>query len=387
MTGTGAWFMRGQGTTQILDVNTATFVPPFTVDIPSGTFQIAEATTCSSTVTLTQGTLDLNDFDLTCNLFSSSNSNTRTIDFGTGEINVTGNNASVLNIGTVTNFTYFGTPTFNFTYSGSTGTRVISFGAALESNVPNINVTAGTDIITTGSSRYKNLNFTGFSGTLTNNTRIIFGNLTISSGMTLTAGTLSTTFAATSGTQEITTNGKTLDFPIIIDGVGGTVQLADALTIGSTRTLTLTNGTLDLNDFDLTTGSFNSNNSNTRVLTLGTGTFNITGFGTAFDITNGTNLTVNRGTSIINMSSTSSKTFAGGGKTYYKLIQNGTGALTLTGANTFHDISNTVQPTTITFPASTTTSVSNFTVKGTSGNVVSLRSSTTGTQFTLTYVP
>jgi len=393
MTGTGAWVMNGQGTTQILDVNTATFVPPITIESPSGTFQLAENTTCSGTVTLNQGTLDLNDFDLTCNIFSSSNSNTRVIAFGTGEINITGNNNTVLIMGTGTNFTYTGTPTLNFTYSGGTGTRGISATTTtlggLESNVLNYNISAGTDIIDTLSNRtFKNLNFTGFTGTLTNTSRTIFGNLTISSGMTLTAGTSVTTFSATSGTQEITSAGKTFDFPVTIDGVGGTVELQDALTIGSTRTLTLTNGTLDLNDFDLSTGLFSSNNSNTRVLTLGTGTMTITGSGsTAFDITDGTNLTVNRDTSIINMASASAKTFAGGGKTYYRLNQGGAGILTITGANTFYDITNTTQPATITFPASTTTSVSNFSARGTSGNLISLRSSTPGTQFTLTYIP
>jgi hypothetical protein len=86
------------------------------------------------------------------------------------------------------------------------------------------------------------------------------------------------------------------------------------------------------------------------------------------------------------MTSTSAKTFAGGGLTYYKLNQGGTGTLTLTGANTFFDMTNTVQPCTITFPASTTTSFSNFNVDGTAGNLVSLRSSTTGTRYTLAKV-
>jgi hypothetical protein len=253
MTGTGGWNINGQGTTQILDVNTATFVPPITINIPTGTFQLAENTTCSATVTLTQGTLDLNDFDLTCNIFSSSNSNTRVIDFGTGEINVTGNNATIFSMGTSTNFTYTGTPTLNFTYSGGTGTRGIAPPdttlGGVESNALNYNISAGTDIINTFSNRtFKNLNFTGFTGTLTNTSRTIFGNLTISSGMTLTDGTSITTFAATSGTQTITSNDKTLDFPVTINGVGGTFQMADALTLGSTRTLTLNAGTVKFKD-------------------------------------------------------------------------------------------------------------------------------------------
>jgi hypothetical protein len=392
MTGTGEWLMRSRGTTQILDVNTVTFTPPIEIDVPTGTFQLAENTTFSSTVTLTQGTLNLNNNTLTCNAFASSNSNTRVIAFGTGNITVTGNDASVWQLNTITNFSYTGTPTVNFTYSGSTGTRTITNGNAAtqtESTAININITAGTDTINFGTvNGIKNLSFTGFAGTLNSNNITIYGNLTVSSGMTLTASTNATAFGATSGTQEITSNGKTFDFPITQDGIGGTVKLIDNLTMGSTRTYFLNNGTLNLNNFNLSTGLFSSSNSNTRVLTLGTGTMTITGSGsTAFNITDGTNLTVNRGTSIINMASASAKTFAGGGKTYYRLNQGGAGILTITGANTFHDIINTTQPATITFPASTTTTVSNFSARGTSGNLISLRSSTPGTQFTLTYVP
>jgi lipopolysaccharide export system protein LptA len=244
MTGTVQWIMSGQGTTQILDTNTATFVPPIIIESPSGTLQLAENTTFSSNVNLISGTLDLNDFDLTAQRITSDNSNTRTIDFGTGEINLTGNALTILNMTTTTNFTYTGTPTINCTYSGSTGTRTLSFGAATESNVLNINITAGTDSFSSGASRFKNIDFTGFAGTFTNSSRVIYGNLTISSGMTLTAGTLTTTFAATSGTQTITSNGKTLDFPVTFNGLGGTREMADALTIGSTKLLFLLAGTV-----------------------------------------------------------------------------------------------------------------------------------------------
>jgi hypothetical protein len=78
------------------------------------------------------------------------------------------------------------------------------------------------------------------------------------------------------------------------------------------------------------------------------------------------------------------KTFAGGGGVYpYTLNQGGAGTLFITGANTFANMTNTVQPTTITFPASTTTTFSNFNVNGTAGNLVTLNSSSPGTQFTL----
>jgi hypothetical protein len=320
MTGTGRWFPSGQGTTQILDVNTATFVPPIEIDVPTGTFQLAEDTTCSLGVTLTSGTLDLNDFDLTCNNFSSVNSNTRTIDFGTGEINVTGNSVNVYNTNVATNLTLTGTPVVNATYSGSTGTRSITTGgAATENNCVSVNVTAGSDIVTVGNQgRIKNLNFTGFSGSLGSPTFAIgiFGNLTFSSGMSNPTVEGGYDLLATSGTQTITSNGKTIDAPIEINGIGGTVQMADALTLGSTRTLTLTNGTLDLNDFDLSTGLFSSSNSNTRVIDFGTGEINVTGNNaTVYNTNTATNLTLT-GTPVVN--------FTYSGSTGTRSIQTGT---------------------------------------------------------------
>jgi hypothetical protein len=86
--------------------------------------------------------------------------------------------------------------------------------------------------------------------------------------MTVNTSTATTTFAATSGIKTVTTNGKTLDFPVRFDGVGGSWQLQDALTLGSTRTLTLNNGTLDTNGKTVTSGSFASSTSNTRTLTI-----------------------------------------------------------------------------------------------------------------------
>jgi hypothetical protein len=87
------------------------------------------------------------------------------------------------------------------------------------------------------------------------------------------------------------------------------------------------------------------------------------------------------------MSSASAKTFAGGGVTYPALDQAGAGTLTITGANTFADITNSnATASQITFPASTTTSVNQLSLSGSAGNLVSMRSSTNGTQFTIQLV-
>lgn len=238
--------------------------------------------TTVGTLTLTAGTITLNDFILTVGFWSSSNTNARSIAFGTsGELRVNGSNTLVYFAPDLTNFTYTGTSKVSLTYAGATGTRVVRHGntaGGSETTALNFNFSAGTDIVTFTATAYvKSLNFTGFSGTWSNVAVFIYGNLTVSSGMTVSAGTGALTFAATSGTQQITTNGKTLDFPITQNGVGGTLQLQDNLTMGSTRTYTLTNGTLDLNNLVLSTGLFSSNNSNTRAITFGTGKIIVTG--------------------------------------------------------------------------------------------------------------
>jgi hypothetical protein len=116
------------------------------------------------------------------------------------------------------------------------------------------------------------VDFTGFAGTWgATSTGSIYGNLTLSTGMTLTASASIFFFAATSGTQLITTNAKTLDFPISFIGAGGVRQLQDAMTLGATRTATLGSGTLDLNGKTLTTGLFSSSSSIARTLAFGSG--------------------------------------------------------------------------------------------------------------------
>lgn len=259
--GSSANVLTFAATSGIKTIETAgvTFDRPFTFNGIGGTWQLQSALTSGAgrTTVLTNGVLDLNGFTLTTGIFSSSNSNARTIAFGTGNITITGNNTTILGIADPTNLTVTGTPTINATYSGATGTRTFSAGSGtLESQSLSISISAGTDSVSTAGG-YKNLNFTGFAGTIVNNARTLYGSLTISSGATVNAGSDATTFAATSGTQQITTNGKTLDFPLTFNGIGGTFAFQDALTQGSTRAFTITNGTVQLRaGVTSTVGSF-----------------------------------------------------------------------------------------------------------------------------------
>lgn len=234
----------------------------------SGSWQLADnfVTGSTRTVTLTNGTLNINGKTLTGGAFSSTNSNTRTIAFGTGgKFIATRDNTAIWNTSTSTGLTVTGDALVEATYSGAVGTRSFNGGATSETNSVSLLVSAGTDTFT-AQNNIRNLDLTGFAGTLTNSTRNVFGNLTVSSGVTLTAGALVTTFAATSA-KTITTALKTLDFPLTFNGIGGTFAFQDALTQGSTRAFTVTNGTVQLKaGATSTVGAFATSGTNQKFL-------------------------------------------------------------------------------------------------------------------------
>ena len=246
-----------------------------TVNCPGATVQLQDAcnvtNTSSVAFTLTAGSLDLGGYDLTvAGRFSSTTANTRAILFGSNQIKLSGNNTTLLNISNLTNFTYTGTPIINCTYAGAVGTRNIVFGTTgfTESNTPSIYVSAGSDIFTSGGSCViKDLNFVGFSGTLGMFARDLYGSLTLSPTMTLTAGSNTTLFVSTSSGKTITTATKTLDFPTTFNGIGGTWAFQDALTQGATRAFTITNGTVKLKEgVTSTTGVFTTSGTNQKYL-------------------------------------------------------------------------------------------------------------------------
>ena len=231
--------------------------------------------TLGGTFVLTLGVINLASYTLTTLLFNSNNSNSRTIAFGTGKIEVTGNAVVVWQMSTVTNFTPTGTKNVDFTYAGGTGTRTIthgsSFGAGGSATTSlNFSITAGTDtvdMVTSGVLYVQDLNFTGFSGTLSDIRYNVYGNLTFSSGMTLTSSTTAISFVGAFVTQIITTAGNTLDFPLTFNGSGSTFAFQDALTQGSTRAFTINNGTVQLkNGVTSTVGAFATAFSNQRFL-------------------------------------------------------------------------------------------------------------------------
>jgi hypothetical protein len=386
VTYTGTITFGATATGKTITTNGVSLSSAITFNGVGGGWALAGALTTTGAMTLTNGALDLAGFTFTCSTVISSNSNTRSIAFGSGKIVCTTTAAGAgWGCGTNTNLTISGTPLVEFTGNASVNSRTFNNGGtagASAANAISLNVTAGSEAALAVAGSIQNLNFTGFSGTYTTATaRTMYGNLTVSAGMTWSAaGTL--TFGATSGTQQITTNGVTIDGPLTVNGVGGTVQLQDNLTMGSTRNLTLTNGTLDLNGKAVSCQTFSSNNSNVRTLAFGAGSITVN---TNFTATTATNLTVTKSAGAkISMSSASAKTFNGGGASWPKLENSGTGSLVIGGAsNTFADITTTVLPATFTFPNGNTQTFTAFSLSGDASNQCTINSDSAGVAATI----
>lgn len=309
---------------------------------------------------------------------------TGTLAFSTFKISLAGNATTVFT--GATTFSTSGNKLIELTYTGSTGSRVIATGAMTEANAISFSVPAGSDSINPGTSFMKDF-LLGASranaGAFGVSTVTLYGNLTLNpTNGSVSNSSSSITFAATSGIQTLTSNGVTINKPINMNGVGTTVRLADDLIMGNSQRLTLTNGTFDASNKNLSIPVFTST-TGTVTLSMGSGTWTVTGSGSTAWNCNHAGLTVSPTTANIVMNSASAKTFVGGGKTWPTLTQAGAGGLTISGSSTFANIAATSVPSTITFTSGTTQTVSAFTASGTAGNLLTLNTTAAGSRATL----
>lgn len=215
-----------------------------------------------------------------------------------------------------------------------------------------------------------------------NNVRV-HGNWVFGPAVTTALSSGALTFSGRS-TSTITSNGANFRFRVTIDCVGGIVQLADAFAITyPTRPLTILTGTFDAITYNVTVDRVVVGSGN-KIIKMGSGTWNLTGTGTnaVWDFTNPASLTFYKGTANIVLSdtSTSARTFAGGGLSYNKLTiggSTGTSALTITGNNQFTELASTKTVAHTIALGTTAQTFGKWTVSGTAGNVVTVSGSGT----------
>lgn len=237
-------------------------------------------------------------------------------------------------------------------------------------------------------------------GNSTTSTRLA---TTITNDLILTNGYMTNpgpnVFYARSGTIAVSGSDLTFNGTSSVSSTSYTFTLTNQATtvrfdsdIRTQSTTTLTAGTIDANNYNISTGRFVGTGSGTRTLTMGSGTWTIRGqSGTIWDLTTTTNLTFNKGSANIVFSdgNTNSKTFAGGGLTYNGLQLGASGGVSgtqyiITGSNTFSSISSLrTLAYSIRLTDGTTQTVASFTASGSSGNLLTLQSATAGTAATI----
>ena len=292
--------------------------------------------------------------------------------------------------------TVYWNPPVSTTIWGGDGWAATSGGAHNTDNFPLAQDTAVIDNSSAGSTILINTGSQIPIGTLDASTRTtaftinfnqagtVYGNFTLGSGISLT-GTSTLTFSGRS-TQTITSAGKSFSCPIVVDTYGGIVTLADALSMGS-QTLTVTNGTFNTANFNLSAGRLVSDNTNVRTIILGSSTVSLNET-IPINISTITNLTFGAGTSQINITGPG-PTIQSGGLTFHNvsLTETGSNVTVITGStNTFNNLSVTAPTSAI----KTLSIQSNQTVTGTLTVVgaspirrIFLRSDTFGTSRTL----
>jgi len=202
----------------------------------------------------------------------------------------------------------------------------------------------------------------------------IYGNFKFGTGVT-SGSTGNPYIFSGRGTQTITSNGITFGCPVTIDCVTGTVQLADALTLGSTRLLTLTSGTFDAVTYNVTTGSFEGGSGIVQTLRMGTGTWTLSGTGWAVGGTTTFSFFKNTANIVLSATSIAARAFTGGGYSYNKLTiggTTGTSTLTINGNNQFTELASTKTVAHTIDLGTTTQTFGAWTVTGTAGNVVTV---------------
>lgn len=337
-----------------------------------------------SSFTLDEGGLDLNNLTLTVSKFISNTSNSRNIQYqtpGTSKIVVGYNYASpvsdtIVNIQNSANLTVVGNGAI-YLQGPSSGIYNLNLGPAIENATSNFvaNYSTGTINFTNNLGYMKDLTVTTVSS-LGNANVTLYGNYTYTAGTIATGTGDNWTFAKGSGTQTWNDT-NTRSFNVVKEGAG-TLQLASNLTLATGFGIVANTGTFDANNKFIAVDSVTSNTSNTRALTLGSGNWTVAANG--WDAGAGPGLTITASTSNIIMASSSDKSFIGGSKTYYKLINGGTGNLTIEGNNSFNDLLNNAVAVLFNFKSGDTQTFTNFSANGASGAALTIKSTTPGQQ-------
>jgi 6-phosphogluconolactonase (cycloisomerase 2 family) len=282
----------------------------------------------------------------------------------------------------------------NTTWNGSSSWALTSGGSGSDNNFPLAQDTAiineDTTLTGTLTTTIYNIGSIDASARTTgitfnqNTGATIYGNYTLGSGVTVSGANIQT-FSGRD-TQTFTSAGKTITFVLYVEKPAGAFELGDAF--NCQESITVFRGTFDAKTYNLTCRRFTFSADGTTALNMGSGLWTLSGTGNVWALPL-VSFTFNKGTADILLSDTSAstRTFNAGGYSYNKLTvggATGTSILTIT-AGAFTELASTKTVAhTVRFSASSVVTIDTWSVTGTSGNLVTVDSSSAGTRRTVT---
>ncbi len=351
----------------------------------SGTFTFngTSATTYTDSTTTPQnlGVVSINKTDTVAPSTNNKVTLASSITVDTLTIDGTAGQADTLNLGT-------SGYTLKLANAGSTatvlavngtltvGTSTVEFAATNSGGSVTIPALTYSSLTTSGNETYAAAGNTTVSGTLTisdgtfvapDGTLRVGGSFTNNSTFTPNGGTVE--LIASSGTKTVTMAGGT--FTALSFTGGATWELGSGVT--ASGTVTISAGTLSQGSKSITFGALMVNGG---TFAGGTGALDVNG---ALTIASGTMTAPSGDTTVSGSFAHTGGTFAHNTGT---IVLDG-GDQTISGSTTFYGLKKTTSAArTLTFPASATQTITGtLTLKGASGALLSLRSSTSGTQW------
>lgn len=343
----------------------------------------------ANVLSVSVGNLNLGNYYVNAFSFSGNSATGRGIVANSnGFINLTGDSTNVISMTNTTGWNVTGNLTFNLTANANANTRTISVGNLSSANDFNIIVSNASDTIN-GTFSCNDLVFnSGFTGNLSNDVKTTRGNVILSSGMNCTAGSNALIFAG-NGNYIFDTKNIPVLFPITVNAPSSNGTWVDNV-ITDPTTFTLSAGNVTANgDVAFDTVLINASTGNNNLF-MGNGTWTLNGTGTIWSQTaNIANANIYPGNStLVANNDTANRTLAfANGTVLNNVVLQGNTTISntiITGNLTLNTLSDNIANSwSLILGSNNTFTMNNWTVTGTSGNVVNLYSTTSGTPHNL----
>jgi hypothetical protein len=239
---------------------------------------------------------------------------------------------------------------------------------------------------------------TAFTFVTTSTNTVFYGDVTLSSALTLTSTTADTITFSKYGTQTLTTAGLTPSWAITVTGVGGytagtstysptatTLVLGSAYTSGGVVAFIVTSANFNAATYNFTVSSFTASNASAYV-NMGSGTWTLTGTGTVINFSAGRNVQCGTADVLLSNNTTTARSLTLGMAAINKLTIGGNTSTSTTtinaGSNNFTKIKELTSTKTVAHTVTLENAaagghyIGRLNLVGTAGNVVTLNGST-----------